>query len=95
MDRVDDCFVKFFLGQEPEIEPATIQALIDQGYKSKISILAMDLALDLAQIPDIPLAQKSIVRKYISFLQENSPFTFGLKRPKKQQGEKAAKKRAN
>ena len=78
MEDIEDCFVKFFLKQAVEIEPTSIQSLIDHGYKTKISLLAMDLVLDLPQINDIPMAQRSILRKYIGTLQEFSPFSLSI-----------------
>lgn len=74
MDDIEDCFTKFFCKQAVEVEPETIQSLINYGYKTKISLIAMDLSLDLPQMGDIALAQRSILRKYIGALQEYSPF---------------------
>lgn len=74
MEGIEDCFVKFFLQQAVEIEPETIQAVIEHGYKSKVSLVAMDLTIDLPLIDDISLAQRSLLRKYIAALQEHSPF---------------------
>lgn len=78
MDEIQDCFVKFFLQQASEIHPSTIQALIDNGYHSKMSVLAMDLVHDLPLISEINLAQRSLLRKYIAALQEHSPFYVNL-----------------
>lgn len=75
MEQIEDCFVKFFLRQAQEIEPETIQLLIENGYKSKLTLAAMDLVHDLPQIEGISLAQRSLLRKFIGALQENQPFT--------------------
>lgn len=74
----DDCFVKYFLQQAAEIEPETIQALIDNGYRTKLSLCAMDLLNDLPLIEDISLSQRSLLRKYISAFQTNNPFVINL-----------------
>lgn len=78
MNTIKDCFVKFFLLQAPEIEPSTIQSLIDNGYHSKLSVIAMDLQADLPEITEISLAQRSLLRKYIGALQEHFPFYVNL-----------------
>ncbi|KAI7684854.1 hypothetical protein SSS_07944 [Sarcoptes scabiei] len=78
MDTIEECFAKYFLRQAQEIEPQTIQAIIDRGYRSKLSLTAMDLVLDLPQIDQISLAQRSLLRKYIGALQESQPFVVNL-----------------
>lgn len=78
MDDIEDCFVKFFLQQAVEIEPDTIQALIDHGFKTKISIQALDLIHDLPQITEVSLGQKAILRKYIGTLQESTPLQLAI-----------------
>lgn len=78
MEDIEECFTKFFLQQAVEIDPATVQALIDHGFKSKVALLALDLVHDLPQITEVSLAQKAILRKYIGTLQEYSPLTLSI-----------------
>lgn len=74
----DECFVRYFLQQAVEIEPETIQAVIDNGYRTKLSLSAMDLNCDLPLIKDISLSQRSLLRKYIGAFQNNFPFTISF-----------------
>ncbi|OTF83315.1 hypothetical protein BLA29_014083, partial [Euroglyphus maynei] len=78
MEQIDDCFVKFFLQQAQEIEPDTIQTLIDNGYRTKLALTAMDLERDLPLIVEISLAQRSLLRRYLTALQESQPFQVTL-----------------
>ncbi|XP_027202260.2 uncharacterized protein LOC113796196 [Dermatophagoides pteronyssinus] len=78
MEGIEDCFVKFFLQQAQEIEPVTIQTLIDHGYRTKLSLTAMDLERDLPLIDEIALAQRSLLRRYLTALQESQPFQVTL-----------------
>lgn len=67
-------FTEFFLNQAVEIEPATIKALIDEGFNTKLSLVCLDLIHDLPLIKLENLSQRAILRKYIAALQENCPF---------------------
>lgn len=78
MESIEDCFVKFFLRQAQEIEPDTIQTLIDHDYRTKLSLTAMDLERDLPLIKEISLAQRSLLRRYLAALQESQPFQVTL-----------------
>lgn len=74
MEQINECFTKFFLSQAVEIKPATIQALIDQGFTTKLSLVCLDLVHDLPNIELENLSQRAILRKYLVALQENCPF---------------------
>lgn len=78
MDNIPDCFTKTFFGQEPQIEASIVRCFINNGYKTKLSLQVFDLSVDL-QLLDIRLAQKSLVRKYISALQTAAPLRLKLK----------------
>ncbi|KAI2811906.1 hypothetical protein BLOT_003086 [Blomia tropicalis] len=74
MEQIPNCFAKFFLSQVVEIEPETIQIVIDNGYESKVTLLCLDLIHDLPRIEGISLAQQSLIRKYVGALQQYCPF---------------------
>ena len=69
MSSVADTFGFKFLSSIDGIEKKTIDVLIDNGYHSVRSLVTVKFETDLYPIPDILLAQKSILREAINELQ--------------------------
>jgi hypothetical protein len=72
MDIYDDNdFTQQYLSQFPSIESNTIEILIRNGYQHRESLMAFDLKEDLPLLPDVNMAQKSLLRKYLQQLKED------------------------
>lgn len=67
-------FTQYYLLQYNGIEQETIDALINEGYTTKLSLLALDEAHDLPLIKLPNLAQRSLLRIALRELRENENF---------------------
>jgi hypothetical protein len=70
----DNDFTERYLSQFPSIESNTIEVLIRNGYQNRESLEAFDLKEDLPLLPDINMAQKSLLRKYLQQLKSEQEF---------------------
>lgn len=74
MEDLPDCFTKWYFVQHPEVEVTTIRCLINNGFKSKMSLQVMDLERDLPQMTTMTLGQRAIIRVLVHMLQKVFPY---------------------
>jgi hypothetical protein len=79
MDSMNNCFTKLFLSKYPSLEVKTIETLLNNGYLSKETLMLLDLDKDLPLLPDINMAQKSVLRHVLYNLQKSEKFSIELK----------------
>jgi len=78
MDSINNCFTKRFLSKYPSLEVKTIETLLNNGYFSKETLMLLDLDKDLPLLPDINMAQKSVLRHVLYNLQKSEKFSIEL-----------------
>ena len=71
MMDVDIDFTERYLSHFATIDRQTIEVLIDNGYQSKDQLLAFDIKEDLPLLPELNMAQKSLLRKVLQHFHES------------------------
>jgi hypothetical protein len=79
MDLMNNCFTKLFLSKYPSLEIKTIETLLNNGYYTKETLMLFDLNKDLPLLPDINMAQKSVLRHVLSNLQKSEKFSIEVR----------------
>jgi hypothetical protein len=69
--EVDNNFTERYLSQFSAIDQQSIDVMVDNGYQDKDSLLAFDIKEDLPLLPDLNMAQKSLLRKALKQLHDS------------------------